>query len=152
SRLRCPYLIASTDNSYPFRRALMNNRSARLRNHRSRRFISRRPALLIALLLMAALLAINVTSFKTRASKPTVSRSSGWMRLLGGDANPGNNTSNGGITGPSADISLDKTLNTAGPYVTNQSISYTITVANAGPSTATNIQVTDTPTNLSITN
>ena len=108
----------------------MNSRSTRLHNHRSRRFISRHPALLITLLLMAALLAINVTSFKTRASKPTVSRSSGWMRLLGGDANPGNNTGNGGITGPSADISLDKTLDTSGPYTVGQSISYTITVAN----------------------
>src|SRR5213075_2965932 len=43
------------------------------------------------------------------------------------------------------------TLVTAGPYSAGQSISYTLVVANAGPSTATSIQVTDTPTNLSIT-
>jgi len=52
----------------------------------------------------------------------------------------------------SADVSIDKARTTAAPYLTGQSVNYTITVANAGPSTATNIQVTDTPTNLSITN
>jgi uncharacterized repeat protein (TIGR01451 family) len=51
-----------------------------------------------------------------------------------------------------ADVSMTKTLDTAGPYVEGQSITYTLTVANAGPATATNIQVTDTPTNLTITN
>ncbi|HEY0782327.1 MAG TPA: DUF11 domain-containing protein, partial [Thermoanaerobaculia bacterium] len=51
----------------------------------------------------------------------------------------------------SADVSLVKTLSTAGPFSPGQSISYTIVVANAGPSTATNVQVTDTPTNLTIT-
>ncbi len=52
----------------------------------------------------------------------------------------------------SADVSLVKTLTTAGPYTAGQSLTYTIVVANAGPSTATSIQVTDTPTNLTITN
>ncbi|MFY9622040.1 MAG: Calx-beta domain-containing protein [Pyrinomonadaceae bacterium] len=52
----------------------------------------------------------------------------------------------------SADVSLTKTLDTAGPYTAGGSVIYTITVANAGPDTATNIQVTDTPTNLTITN
>src|SRR5204862_308490 len=52
----------------------------------------------------------------------------------------------------SADVSVTKTLDTAAPYFAGQSITYTITVANAGPSTATNINVTDTPTNLTITN
>jgi uncharacterized repeat protein (TIGR01451 family) len=61
-------------------------------------------------------------------------------------------TSNGGTTGASANISLMKTLVTAGPFVAGQTISYTLFVANAGPSTATNIQVTDTPSNLTITN
>jgi len=60
-------------------------------------------------------------------------------------------TTNGGTAGPSADVSIVKTLTTAAPYSVGQSISYTLQVANAGPSTATNIQVTDTPTNLSIT-
>ncbi len=70
------------------------------------------------------------------------------------DPNPGNNTDNtgnGGITGASADVSVDKTLDTAGPFTVGETISYTIVVANAGPSTATNVQVTDTPSNLSIT-
>jgi len=71
------------------------------------------------------------------------------------DPNPGNNTDNtgnGGFTGASADVSVVKTLVTAGPFTVGQSISYTLFVANAGPSTATNVQVTDTPSNLSITN
>jgi uncharacterized repeat protein (TIGR01451 family) len=71
------------------------------------------------------------------------------------DPNLGNNTDNsgnGGLTGASADVSVVKTLTTAGPYTIGQIVSYTIVVANAGPSTATNVQVTDTPTNLSITN
>src|SRR2546429_120628 len=115
--------------------------------------VARRPELLLfALLVCAALLLINVGIPRTSASKAPASQGSGWMRSLGGDANLDNDTGNGGITDPSADVSLVKTLDTAGPFITGQSISYTITVANAGPSTATNIQVTDTPTNLSITN
>jgi uncharacterized repeat protein (TIGR01451 family) len=54
--------------------------------------------------------------------------------------------------GASADVSIVKTLVTAGPYIPGQSIVYTLVVANAGPSTATSIQVTDTPSNLTITN
>src|SRR5438132_5820698 len=60
--------------------------------------------------------------------------------------------SNGTRTPASADVSLDKTLTTSGPFTPGQSLTYTLVVANAGPSTATNIQVTDTPTNLNITN
>src|SRR5207302_310716 len=70
------------------------------------------------------------------------------------DPNSGNNTDNtgnGGTAAASADVSMVKTLTTAGPFTAGQSISYTLVVANAGPSTATNIQVTDTPTNLTIT-
>ncbi|HEV2722607.1 MAG TPA: DUF11 domain-containing protein, partial [Thermoanaerobaculia bacterium] len=52
----------------------------------------------------------------------------------------------------SADVSMNKTLVTAGPYLTGQSVSFTLVVANGGPATATSIQVTDTPTNLTITN
>jgi uncharacterized repeat protein (TIGR01451 family) len=58
---------------------------------------------------------------------------------------------NGNVALPSADVSIVKTLVTAGPFSPGQSISYTLVVANAGPSTATSIQVTDTPTNMSIT-
>ena len=70
------------------------------------------------------------------------------------DPNPSNNTDNtgnGGTASPIADVSIVKTLTTAGPYTHAESITYTLFVANAGPSTATNVQVTDTPTNLSIT-
>lgn len=48
-----------------------------------------------------------------------------------------------------ADVSLTKVLDTAGPYLVGQTVSFTITVSNAGPSAATNVQVTDTMTNLS---
>lgn len=71
------------------------------------------------------------------------------------DPNTGNNTDssgNGGTTSPSADVSLTKVLNTAAPYYLGKSLTYTLTVHNAGPNTATNIQVTDTPTHLTITN
>ena len=36
--------------------------------------------------------------------------------------------------------SRSKTLTTSGPFTVGQSITYTLVVANAGPSTATNIQ------------
>lgn len=51
---------------------------------------------------------------------------------------------------PTADVSVVKTLVTAGPYSPGQIIQYTLLVSNAGPATATNIGVTDTPTNLTI--
>lgn len=71
------------------------------------------------------------------------------------DANSSNNTDNsgnGGTASASADVSLTKVLNTAAPYYVGKSLSYTLTVGNAGPDTATNVQVTDTPTHLTITN
>ncbi|MGN6184169.1 MAG: DUF7507 domain-containing protein [Thermoanaerobaculia bacterium] len=71
------------------------------------------------------------------------------------DPNPGDNTDNtgnGGTAAASADVSLVKTLIISGPFTAGQSIQYTLLIANAGPSTATSIQVTDTPTNLTITN
>jgi uncharacterized repeat protein (TIGR01451 family) len=70
------------------------------------------------------------------------------------DANTSNNTDstgNGGTAAASADVSVVKTLDTAGPFSAGQSIQYTLLIANAGPSTATNLQVTDTPANLTIT-
>ncbi|HKR66532.1 MAG TPA: hypothetical protein VJZ00_22585, partial [Thermoanaerobaculia bacterium] len=71
------------------------------------------------------------------------------------DPNPSNNTDNTGNNGTaaaSADVSIVKTLNTAGPFHPGQTISYSLLVANGGPSTATSVQVTDTPSNLTITN
>src|SRR6185436_718057 len=67
-------------------------------------------------------------------------------------SNNTDNTGNNGTAGPSADVSIVKTLTTGGPYTIGQSISYSLFVANAGPSTATNVQVTDTPSSLTITN
>jgi len=49
------------------------------------------------------------------------------------------------------DISVSKTLVTPVPYVPGQSITYSLIVSNAGPSTATDINVTDLPTNLKVT-
>ncbi|WP_395374781.1 beta strand repeat-containing protein [Marinicella sp. W31] len=69
------------------------------------------------------------------------------------DPNLSNNSDsagNGGTAGPAADVAVTKNLDTAGPYVASQSIQYTITVTNNGPNIANNVQVTDTPTNLSI--
>ncbi|MCC6594102.1 MAG: DUF11 domain-containing protein, partial [Xanthomonadales bacterium] len=71
------------------------------------------------------------------------------------DPTPGNNTDNtgnGGNAAASADVRVVKTLDTAGPYVAGQTVSYTLQVFNDGPSAATNVQVTDVPTNLTITN
>lgn len=67
------------------------------------------------------------------------------------DPDPTNNTDeDGSITAASADVSVVKTLDTAGPYTVGDSITYLITVSNAGPSTATDVLVTDTPANLVI--
>jgi uncharacterized repeat protein (TIGR01451 family) len=66
-------------------------------------------------------------------------------------ANNTDNTGNGGTAGATANVSVSKTLDTAGPYYHGGSVTYTLTVANAGPSTATSISVTDTPSNMTIT-
>jgi uncharacterized repeat protein (TIGR01451 family) len=71
------------------------------------------------------------------------------------DPNTGNNTDNtgnGGEATTSADVRLTKFLTTSGPYNIGQPVSYQIDVTNDGPSTATGVDVTDTPTNLTITN
>ena len=49
------------------------------------------------------------------------------------------------------DISITKTLDTAGPYQVGDTVQYTLTVTNNGPGVAANIDVTDTPSNLTIT-
>lgn len=67
-------------------------------------------------------------------------------------SNNTDNTNNGGTAVTTADVAMSKVLVTTGPYSQGQSITYTLTVTNSGPNTATNIQVTDTPTNLTITN
>lgn len=50
----------------------------------------------------------------------------------------------------SADVDVEKTFNSTGPFLVGQEVSYTIVVSNAGPSVATDIEVVDTPTNLDI--
>ena len=52
----------------------------------------------------------------------------------------------------SADISVTKSLSSTGPFSPGQTVSYTVTVSNAGPDDATNVVVEDLPTNLTITN
>ncbi|HXI11176.1 MAG TPA: hypothetical protein VNM92_00825 [Thermoanaerobaculia bacterium] len=65
-------------------------------------------------------------------------------------ANNTDNTGNGGTTAVTADVSISKTLVTAAPFTTGQTITYSLVVSNNGPSAATNVQVSDTPTNLTI--
>jgi len=106
----------------------------------------------IATMASGANATINVTATITAAG---AFDNSATVTATEPDPNPGNNTDsigNGGNAAASADVSLVKMLTTAGPFIVGQSISYTIVVANAGPSTATSIQVTDTPTHLTITN
>ncbi|GAB1594852.1 Ig-like domain-containing protein [Lysobacter claricitrinus] len=69
------------------------------------------------------------------------------------DPDPTNNTATASFTvNAGADVSISKTLVTTGTYHEGQDLQYTLVVSNAGPATATNVQVTDTPTNLTITN
>ncbi len=51
-------------------------------------------------------------------------------------------------TTPTADISVSKTLDEKPEYWVGESVRYTIVVSNSGPSRATNVQITDTPTKL----
>ena len=48
-----------------------------------------------------------------------------------------------------SDIVLDKQLTSSGPYFPGSTVTYNITISNAGPDDATNLVVTDTMTNLS---
>src|SRR5205085_5005056 len=60
------------------------------------------------------------------------------------DSNTANNsdsTGNGGTAAASADVSITKTLDTAGPFFNSSLVQYTIVVSHAGPSTAKNSQV-----------
>lgn len=65
-------------------------------------------------------------------------------------SNNNDNTGNGGIADPSADVSVVKTLNSVQPFTAGETISYTLTVSNDGPDTANNTIVNDTPSNLVI--
>ena len=68
------------------------------------------------------------------------------------DPNAGNDTdSAGGTAGGLADVSVTKTLTDTSPYLTNDTITFTIAASNAGPDTAENVTITDTPANVTIT-
>ncbi len=51
----------------------------------------------------------------------------------------------------SADLAVNKVLNTAAPYTVGQTLNYSITVTNNGPHAASNVVINDTPSNLTIT-
>jgi uncharacterized repeat protein (TIGR01451 family) len=53
--------------------------------------------------------------------------------------------------GTAPDISVSKTLLTAGPFLVGEEVQYRIVVGNAGPGVANGIALVDTPTNLDIT-
>ncbi|WP_405368079.1 Ig-like domain-containing protein, partial [Nonlabens sp. Asnod2-A12] len=56
------------------------------------------------------------------------------------------------LTIAQADVSIDKVLVDSSPYLVGDTVTYTLTVSNAGPDEATNVVVTDIPDNLTITN
>jgi uncharacterized repeat protein (TIGR01451 family) len=58
------------------------------------------------------------------------------------DPNPGNNQANVTTTPQQADLAVAKSVSDATPNV-GDTITYTVTVSNAGPDAATNVQVTD---------
>ncbi|MEM5539290.1 Ig-like domain-containing protein, partial [Olleya sp. AS48] len=51
-----------------------------------------------------------------------------------------------------ADVGVTKTLNQTGPFAPGDTVSWNIVVSNLGTDLATNVFVTDTPTNVTITN
>ncbi|MEP2173130.1 Ig-like domain-containing protein, partial [Nonlabens ulvanivorans] len=51
-----------------------------------------------------------------------------------------------------SDMSITKTLNQSGPFAPGDTVSWNIVVSNLGTDLATNVFVTDTPTNVTITN
>ena len=52
---------------------------------------------------------------------------------------------------PTIDVSVSKTLVDSSPYSTGDTVTYVLVVSNAGPDLATNVEVSDTPNNLTIT-
>jgi len=53
------------------------------------------------------------------------------------------------IQAANIDLEVNKDLITSGPFTIGQNVQYIITVTNNGPDTATNINISDVPTNLS---
>jgi uncharacterized repeat protein (TIGR01451 family) len=58
------------------------------------------------------------------------------------DPNPNNNTASSTVTPQQADLALAKTVSNSAPNV-GDTITYTVTLSNTGPSTATNVTVND---------
>jgi uncharacterized repeat protein (TIGR01451 family) len=58
------------------------------------------------------------------------------------DPNTANNSASATITSQQADLAISKTVSNATPNV-GDTITFTVTLANLGPNTATNVQVTD---------
>ncbi len=56
------------------------------------------------------------------------------------------------LTIAESDVSIDKVLVDSSPYLVGDTVTYILTVSNAGPDGATNVVVTDIPENLTITN
>ncbi|HFD13529.1 MAG TPA: DUF11 domain-containing protein, partial [Crenotrichaceae bacterium] len=69
---------------------------------------------------------------------------------LENDANPANNVDNDGNGGATAvvDVSVVKNLTSVGPFNAGDTVTYDLTIANAGPDTATGIVVAETLSNL----
>ena len=58
------------------------------------------------------------------------------------DPNPGNNTASATVTPQQADLALTKTVSNPTPNV-GDSVTFTVTLTNNGPNTATEVQVSD---------
>ncbi len=68
-----------------------------------------------------------------------------------GDLNGDNNVAEaGGLLSAAADLSIDKTLLTSGPYSIGQALSYNIEIVNNGPDEATNVVFEELPTGLDV--
>lgn len=77
---------------------------------------------------------VNATGIYTNTAKS----------LLPNDEDPANDESTVTVTPiPAANVSIVKAVSNAAPY-TGQQVQFTLTAANAGPGTATNVTVTDT--------
>ncbi len=63
---------------------------------------------------------------------------------------PVTDTATNSLDGADADVAITKNLLTPGIYVAGQQVTYSVVVTNNGPVVATNVVVTDTPSNVTI--
>lgn len=94
----------------------------------------------------------GTTTFDVRFDPSATGARSATISIANNDSgeNPYEFAIRGTGVATSADVSIVKVLVTTAPYHVGQTLIYTLQVANAGPATATNLQVSDTPTNLAI--